>query len=230
MIDPKQTKKVDAERAGLLIDLIAELKEAESLAELKKLHKEGYDPAQLLECCAQGVRRVGMRFEKGEYYISALIMAGEIMSQSSEYLKPHLTGHKDTEIIGRVVLGTIEGDIHDLGKNILKDQLKCNGFEVIDLGVDVPAETFAQKALELDPDFVCISCLLTTSHSFVHQAVKLLKKERALKKYKIVIGGTSIDAVLNEKIKADNWFTDAQQAVMFFRKWIEQEKPADKQA
>ena len=131
---------------NVLTELITELKEKESLAELKNLHLEGYDASELLACCVEGVRRVGLRFEQGEYFISALIMAGEIMRQSAEYLKPFLQDCKTGNIIGHVLLGTIEGDIHDLGKNIFKDLLQCNGFEVTDLGVDVPARSFVRQS------------------------------------------------------------------------------------
>ena len=208
------------DRWTTLVELISELKEKESLLELKHLHLEGFDVSELLACCVEGTRRVGLRFEQGEYYISALIMAGEIMRQSAEYLKPFLEDLSTGNIIGHVLLGTIEGDIHDLGKNIFRDLLQCNGFEVTDLGVNVPAATFAEKALEIDPDFVAMSCLLTNSLSFMKNTVDLLKKKRSTRKYTIIIGGTAVDQVVNDHIKADRWFPDAIQGAAFCREHV----------
>lgn len=224
MSNPRQKKEIPQECKAHLIDLISDLKEKECLAELKKLHSEGFDASKLLGCSIEGVRSVGLRFEEGEYYISALIMAGEIMSQSSNYLKPFLSQEKTIETNGTFVLGTIEGDIHDLGKNIFKDLLECNGFDVTDLGVDVPPGIFVEKTLELDPDFVGISCLLTTCLPTLHQAVKLLKQERVSQKYSIIIGGTCVDQIVNDHIKADHWFVDAIQGVMFCRNEINSEQ------
>lgn len=215
---------IPVHRWNALVALISELKEKECLAELKNLHREGFDASELLACCVEGVRKVGLRFEQGEYYISALIMAGEIMRQSAEYLKSFLLDHSTENLIGHVLLGTIEGDIHDLGKNIFKDLLQCNGFEVTDLGVNVPARSIADKALELDPDFVAMSCLLTTSLSSLKNAVDLLKKNRSSKKYIIIIGGTAVDQVINDHIKADRWFPDAIQGAAFCRRQIESER------
>lgn len=220
MTDIRQGKHIPLERKILLGGLISELKESESLAELKRLHEEGYDPAELMKCCVEGVRRVGLRFETGEYFISALIMAGEIMRQASEYLQPYTAGNRTSKVIGRVLLGTVEGDIHDLGKNILKDQLECNGFEVIDLGVDVPPAIFVEKALELNPEFVGISCLLTNCHPALKKTVSLLKKKQPTNKYLIVIGGTALDHIVNDYIKADFWFPDTVEAVNFFREHV----------
>jgi methanogenic corrinoid protein MtbC1 len=169
-----EEKIILKKRKEQLIKSIADLKEKESITALKKLHGEGFDPFTLFKCCMEGVRQVGLRFEEGRYFLSALIMAGEIMRQSSEYLNPYLTGSKTGDTIGSVLIGTIEGDIHDLGKNILKDLLQCNGFEVTDLGVDVPIQTFAEEAMATKPDIVAISCLLTTSLPFLRKAIEQL--------------------------------------------------------
>lgn len=217
MNDGSTAKDIWKGSGKILIELISELKENESLTELRTLHQKGVDAAELLGYCVEGVRRVGLRFEQGEYYISALIMAGEIMRQTAEYLKPFLQTPSTESILGHVLLGTIEGDIHDLGKNILKDLLECNGLKVTDLGVDVPAPMFADKAIELEPDFVAISCLLTTSLASVQQAVARLKKKRGSRNYTIIIGGTAVDQVVNDHIQADRWFPDAIQGAAYCR-------------
>ena len=200
-----------------LLELIASLQERESLAMLKQLHGKGYDTAALLACCMEGVKRVGQGFEKGDYYISALIMAGEIMRQAAEYLNQFLPTVNSSREIGHVLLGTVKGDIHDLGKNILKDMLVCNGFRVTDLGVDVPTPTFVQKSVELDPDFVAISCLLTNCLDTLVDAVAEIRQVKPDEEGLIIVGGNCLDNVVNDVVKADAWFSDAAQAVEFFK-------------
>jgi len=206
-----------------LIELVTELKEKECLTELSTLFDAGIDPLELLKACIEGVQRVGERFEKGQYFISALIMAGEIMRQFTEFLKPCLKEHQTSNTIGTVLLGTIEGDIHDLGKNLLKELLECNGFKVIDLGVDVRPQTFVAKALELGPDFIAISCLLTTSLSFLKNVVELLHQTKGIKHHRIMVGGSCIDQQISRYINADYWFADIAQAVDFCRNTAEKE-------
>jgi methanogenic corrinoid protein MtbC1 len=204
-----EEKTIPKKRREQLIKSIADLKEKESITALKKLHGDGFDPIALFKCCMEGVRKVGLRFEQGRYFLSALIMAGEIMRQSSEFLNPYLTGSKTGDTIGSVLIGTIEGDIHDLGKNILKDLLQCHGFEVTDLGVDVPIQTFADKAMAIKPDFVAISCLLTTCLPFLKKAIEQLHQPPPSRDYITIIGGGCVDQHINDWIKADHWFPDA---------------------
>lgn len=213
--------KVPLAKKAYLCELISTLKEKRSLDELKKLHSEGYDTFDLLACCMEGVRRVGLKFEQGDYYISALIMAGEIMRQASEFLSSFIAVDESVEVTGTVLLGTIEGDIHDLGKNILKDLLTCNGFKVVDLGVDVSPETFVEKAEQIHPDFVCISCLLTNCLESLAKAVRLIRMKTAGMNNLVLIGGACMDQTINEFIKADQWFVDAVKAVAFCRKAVE---------
>ena len=211
-----QPKKVipPAERA-LLLERISTLQEKKSLEQLKRLRTSGYDTVELLYCCMEGVKQVGLAFEKGEYYISALIMAGEIMRQAAEYLNSFLPSMEDPRVLGHVLLGTVKGDIHDLGKNIFKDMLQCNGFKVTDLGVDVPVRTFVEKTLELEPDFVSISCLLTNCVDNLAEVVKRVRAVQTGKKNLIIVGGNCLDQLVNDVVKADIWFSDAVQAVDF---------------
>lgn len=213
-------KHISAEQRESFCTLISELKEGESLAELKRLHEEGYAASELLDCCMEGVRRVGERFEQGNYYISALIMAGEIMRQCSEFLRMLLPAYYSQDVIGHVLLGTIEGDIHDLGKNILKDLLECNGFRVTDLGVDVPMQHFVENAVALEVDIVAISCLLTTTVSALETTVSSLKSEHGMKKCSVIIGGAAVDQMVNNVVQADAWFNDAMKGVIFCRQAV----------
>ena len=219
-----QNKEIPSAEKALLLELISSLREKESLKQLRKLHLQGYNTAELLSCCMEGVKRVGLSFEKGEYYISALIMAGEIMRQSADYLNAYLPAISSTEVVGHVLLGTITGDVHDLGKNILKDMLICNGFKVTDLGVDVPAQTFVTKTMELDPDFVAISCLLTNCLDNLAEAVREVRQIKPDTVDLVIVGGSCLDQLVNDHVKADKWFTDAILAVEFFKKTMESRK------
>ncbi len=212
-LKPKQA--VSSEQQEELCELIAGLKERESIALLQKLHDQGADPTELFELCIEGVRRVGLQFESGRYYISALVMAGEIMRQVSEYLNGYLPAATEDHVLGTVLLGTIEGDIHDLGKNILKNLLINNGFQVVDLGIDVSVETFVEKTLEIKPDFVAISCILTQCVDQLQRAVKEIKSISSSNHPIVLIGGACVDEVINDFVGADNWFTDAFLAVDF---------------
>lgn len=209
------SRKISPADKAHLLDQIAALREKESLEKLRELHAAGYDTADLLSCCMEGVRQVGAKFEEGEYYISALIMAGEIMRQAADYLNSYLPKTDESETIGHVLLGTIRGDIHDLGKNILKDMLLCNGFKVTDLGVDVAQETFVEKTIELQPDIVAISCLLTGCLDNLTDAVRQIRTVPTKNDKMIIVGGHCIDELVNDSIKADQWFSDAIEAVHF---------------
>ncbi len=199
-----------------LTGLIAQLREKESLDLLQTLRESGHDTFELLACCMEGVKRVGLRYEKGEYFISALIMAGEIMRQASEYLTTFLPANRETGLVsGHILLGTVKGDIHDLGKNILKNMLLCNGFKVTDLGVDVPSQTFVDNTLFYDPDIIAISCLLTNCLDNLVETVKDVRTACAGKEKLVIVGGSCLDDLVNQEVRADHWFTDAIQGVNF---------------
>ena len=189
--------------------MISELQEEASLAELRQLLSEGVDAALLLDCCMEGMHRVGVRFESGSYFIAALIMAGEIMRSATDLLSPYLAVQQADSGGGRVMLGTIQGDIHDLGKNLFALLLKCHGIEVIDLGVDVPAQVFVEQADKRKPDLIGISCVLTTSVENLKEAIALFGQKPAGSAPPVVIGGTCIDEQMAAYIGARYWANDA---------------------
>jgi methanogenic corrinoid protein MtbC1 len=189
--------------------MITELQEEASLSELRTLLAEGVDPRVLLTCCMEAMNRIGILFETGAYFIAALIMAGEIMRSATELLSPYLSGQQTARSGGRVMLGTIQGDIHDLGKNLFAILLKCNGIEVIDLGVDVPARVFLGQAEKLQPDVIGISCVLTTSVEKLKQAISLFKQELPEPGPPIIVGGTCIDERMAGHVGATLWANDA---------------------
>jgi len=206
-------KRPKANRFDLRLErlkvMITELQEEASLTELRNMLDEGVDPKVLLACCMEAMHRIGIRFETGSYFIAALIMAGEIMRCATELLSPHLTVQKAGGSGGRIMLGTIQGDIHDLGKNLFAILLKCRGIEVIDLGVDVPARLFLEQAEKLHPDIIGISCVLTTSVENLKLAINLLTRELPESGPQIVIGGTCIDDQMAGYVGASLWTNDA---------------------
>ncbi len=203
-----------------LVDLIVGLKEQQCLDEISELLASGRDPMELLECCIQGMRGVGKRFEEGRYFISGLIMAGDIMRQITELLEPRLPRTNCNREGSTILLGTIAGDIHDLGKNLFAVLARYHGFEVSDLGVDVAPETFVSEAKKTGPDLIGISCVLTTSLPDLKSAVELLKVGFSRSRPPVVIGGTCIDEQICRHVRADHWARDAADGVRKCRQLV----------
>lgn len=219
MSNQPESPELDARFNGLLT-MIIELREDDSLAELKRMLDEGVDPRDLLDCFMEGMRRIGVQFETGQYFIAALIMAGEIMRSAMELLSPYLTTRDASQESGTIVLGTIQGDIHDLGKNLFALLLRCNGFEIVDLGVDVAGEEFLRKAKEIKPDLVGISCVLTTSVQNLKEAVSLLQENLPQPQPAIIIGGTCLDERMARYVGTALWASDAAAGLQLCKKVV----------
>jgi methanogenic corrinoid protein MtbC1 len=187
--------------------LIAELNEEAVLNQVAARIKEGIDPLLLMDECQKGIRMVGERYEKNVYYLSGLIMAGEIMHEVGEMVFPLLTSKVSGNETGRILLGTIEGDIHYIGKDIIKVLLGCYGFTVFDIGVDVPSKEFLIKAKELKPHIVGLSCLLLSSFPAVQKTIQLLRSE-IQPAPSFIIGGL-VDEQISNFAGADAWANDA---------------------
>ncbi len=196
-------------RLDRLKNMIADLEEDASLKALQQMLEQGVAPKTLLACCMDAMYQVGVRFEQGTYFISALIMAGEIMRSATELLSPYLATEQAPEGIGTIMLGTIQGDIHDLGKNLFSLLLRCHGISVIDLGVDVPAEVFLETAMAQRPDIIGISCVLTSTVDNLKQAVKMLNRKIPKPKIPIMIGGTCVDDQVAAYVGSTLWAADA---------------------
>ena len=170
---------------------------------------------QILEECNEGMQLVGKRYEQGEYYIAGLIMSGEIFREVVEMIQPLLVRKTDKGSSGRILVGTVSGDIHDIGKNMLGMLLTCYGFTVIDLGVDVPPAEFAAKAVESKPDIVGLSGLITASFEMMRETVLVLREEAGKHKltFPILIGGGMIDDQVCQYVGADYWLKDAMAGV-----------------
>ncbi|WP_051534095.1 cobalamin B12-binding domain-containing protein [Desulfitibacter alkalitolerans] len=198
-----------------LINSIGDLQEDAVREVVLKRIASGDDPLHIIDDCQRGMKLVGERYEQGKYYIAGLIMAGEIFRQVTEILQPVLKDQSVAEIKGSVLLGTVEGDIHDLGKNILSILLTCHGFKVQDLGVDVPPGKFVERVKELQPDIVGLSGLLTHSYSKMKQIIELVKNETKSLSLDIpvVIGGSQINEQVARVVGTKFWCNDAVKGI-----------------
>lgn len=203
----------EKDRRRRLIELIVKLLEKEAMREIGDMLASGCKPSDVMESCIQAMREVGKRFEEGRYFMAALIMAGEIMRRATDLLEPYLPRHVPDAAGGVILLGTILGDIHDLGKNLFALLARCEGFQVVDLGVDVAPEHFLAEARQINPDLIGISCVVTSSMPELKKAVELLHKELPRTRANVMIGGSCIDEHLFSYVQADHWASDAARGV-----------------
>ena len=175
----------------------------------------------VMEGMAKGMEIVGEKYERNEYFLAELIMAGETMKEGMKILKPYLKVDK-TQRKGKVVIGTVKGDLHDIGKNIVVTLLQAAGFEVIDLGIDVPPEEFVKAVKDHNPDIVGMSALLTTTMNEMENVIKALEKAGLRNKVKIIIGGAPITPEFASKIGADAAARDAIEGVNMCKSWVEE--------
>ena len=167
--------------------------------------------------------QVGGQFEAGEYFVPELILAGEMLREISALVKPYLAGSTAAESAkaGTIVMGTVQGDIHDIGKDIVFFMLDVNGFAVTDLGVDVPIETFVDKVREIQPDVVALSGFLTLSYDAMRDTVRALEAAGLRDRVKVMIGGGAVDDQIRVYAGADAFGADAMAAVALAKKWTE---------
>ncbi|RJS77187.1 cobalamin-binding protein [Candidatus Bathyarchaeota archaeon] len=208
-------------------DLLEKIKEAIvnlDIDNIQKLCKEAVDagiPAYkvVTDGMAKGMDIVGQKYEANEYFLAELIMAGETMKEGMKVLEPYLkTG--EVKRLGKVVIGTVRGDLHDIGKNIAATLLRSAGFDVIDLGVDVSPEQFVEAVRRNNPDIVAMSALLTTTMTEMENTIKALKEAGLRDKVKIIIGGAPITPEYAEKIGADAAAKDAVDGVNICKSWV----------
>jgi 5-methyltetrahydrofolate--homocysteine methyltransferase len=162
---------------------------------------------------------VGKRFECNEYFVPELLIAARAMKVSLEMLTPLLAA-QGTEPVGRVVIGTVQGDLHDIGKNLVASMLEGGGFQVVDLGVDVPPERFVEAAKEKDGTIVALSALLTTTMTMMKNIIQALDQAGIRNKTKVMIGGAPITQQYADEIGADGYSDNASAAVALARKLI----------
>lgn len=175
--------------------------------------KAGIDPDVILnDGMIAAMREVGALFEAGEYYVPEMLIAARAMQSGMSLLKPHLQ-KTEQKSNGKVLIGTVKGDLHDIGKNLVALMLEGAGYEIIDLGVDVPAEEFVKKATELKPDIIGMSALLTTTMQSMRTTLDALSAAGLRNHVKVIIGGAPVTEAYAQQIKADGYSPDASRAV-----------------
>jgi corrinoid protein of di/trimethylamine methyltransferase len=196
-------------------DAVVEMEEDTTVELCNKCIESGIDAYEIIERgLADGMNRAGKLYEEEEYYIPELLMCSDAMYAGINIVKPHLE-KKRAEKKHKVVIGVVEGDTHDIGKNLVKIMMETEGFEVIDLGRDVPVKAFVDKAKEVEANIIVLSTLMTTTMDGMAEVIKLLEKENLRNSIKVMIGGGPISQTFADKIGADGYTTDASKAAKF---------------
>jgi methanogenic corrinoid protein MtbC1 len=201
-----------------LIDAIVEMREEDALNMTDEMIEQGEDPFAILDACRKAMDIIGKRFEAGDCFVPELILAGEMMKAITAKLKPVMAEEAETQTLGKIVIGTVEGDIHDIAKDIVVFMLDINGFEVTDLGVDVPPQKFVETVQETGATIVGLSGFLTLAYDPMKATVEALK-EAGLGDVKVMIGGGQVDEQICEYAGADAYGRDAMAAVTLANEW-----------
>jgi len=201
--------------SSLTTNLI-ELERDKVLAEVKERLSQGEDPMKIFNECKQGMETVGEKYKNKEYFLAELMLSGDLFRESVELIEPYLGDKKiERDVKGKLILATVQGDIHDLGKNILATLLKLEGFEVYDLGVDVSPDIVVEKVKEIQPDFLGFSALLTVTFDPMKEVIDKLKEAGLRDKLKIMVGGGITTSLVKDYIGADFQTIDAVQGVQY---------------
>ncbi len=203
-----------------LVSLMADLMEDETIQMVKDLVGSGTDPMAILDDARAAMEVVGKRFETGEYFIPDLMMAGEILRGISAIVKPLIEASGPTEKKGKVLIGTVAGDIHDIGTDIVQFMLEVSGYEVANIGIDVPVPVFVEKVKEFQPQVVGLSGFLTLAFDSMKKTVEAFEEAGIRNNFKVMIGGGQIDEEVRKYTKADAYGKDAVAAVQLSRQWI----------
>jgi 5-methyltetrahydrofolate--homocysteine methyltransferase len=203
-----------------LVKFLSDLQEQEALEFVGKALEKGVDPVDLMGETKEAMNIVGQRFATGEYFIPDLIFSGEILKQIVQMLEPHLKKSKEAERLGKVIVGTVAGDIHDIGKDLVVFMLDVSGFEVLDLGIDVPVQKFVDSIKETGSSVVALSGFLTLAFQNMKNTVDAVKAAGLRDKVKIMIGGGQIDEEVRVFTGADAYGKDAMEAVKLAKGWI----------
>ena len=211
------------EQEARLVGHLAEMEEDEGIDLAKKmLLEENTDPLRVLELCRAAMDIVGKRFEDGEYFLPELVLAGEMLDTIGAIAKPLIKNAPGEEPrkLGKVLIGTVHGDLHDIGKNIVSFMLDINGFEVKDIGIDVPAATFVSEIETYKPDVVGLSGFLTLAFDSMKETISVIDQAGLRSDVKIMIGGGQIDETVRAYTGADAFGVNAVEAVTLCKSWM----------
>lgn len=203
-----------------LVQALVDMDEAGAQREAEALLDGGCDPMKILEACTTAMETVGKRFESGEYFLPHLLMAGEMLKQIYDTVKPLIKEERRASEKGKVLIGTVKGDVHDIGKNIVTFLLEANGFEVRDIGVNQPPASFVEAVREFRPAVVGMSGLLTLAFDAMKETVHTLQDAGLRDQVKIMIGGSQMSDKVKEYAGADAYGPDAMAGVRLCKQWI----------
>ena len=206
-----------------LVEWLADMNEDDALALANRmLLEDKKDPMRVLELCRAAMDIVGKRFEEGEYFLPELVLAGEMLDMVGSVAKPLIKQGEggESKKLGKVLIGTVHGDLHDIGKNIVSFMLDINGFEVKDIGIDVPVKTFIEEINAFQPDVVGLSGFLTLAFDSMKETITAFDQAGMRDKFKIMIGGGQIDETVRAYTGADAFGVNAVEAVKLCNKWM----------
>ena len=201
--------------------LLSDLEEEPLLAMVKERLAANDDPMAIIEACREGMQMVGERFAAKEYFVSELVASAELFNEVMDLIGPRLADGGDDGSKTKIVFGTVQGDIHDIGKNIVVSMLRCNNFEVYDLGIDVPPKVFVDKVQKTGATIVGLSGLLTVAFPSMKDTIDALKNAGLRDKTKVMIGGGLVNDFVREMVGADAWGHDAMDAVNLAKSFSE---------
>jgi corrinoid protein of di/trimethylamine methyltransferase len=180
---------------------------------------EKADVQSIMGTMMSAMEAIGQRFEQGKAFVPELLMAGRAMKGALEQVKPLLVADKSA-MRGKVVIGTVKGDLHDIGKNLVSSMLEGSGFEMVDLGIDVPAEKFVTAVKEQNPDIVCLSALLTTTMPYMKEVIDAITAAGLRDKVKIMVGGAPVSQAYSDEISADGYSDNANAAAVLAKSLV----------
>jgi len=203
-----------------LVNAIADMREEEALNLVKEMVEGGAEPMAILDAARQAMAIVGQRYNEGTYFLPELILAGEMINQITDLIKPELAKVAEVERRGKVLIGTVAGDIHDIGKNLVSFMLDANGFEVRDLGVDVSPQEFVEAIGDFQPQVVGLSGFLALAFDAMKETVEAVKTAGLRDKVKIMIGGGQVSEQVRKYTGADAYGQDAMAGVSLAKEWV----------
>jgi len=197
-----------------MAQVVIEGKKEEAAKLAQEAIQSGISPLEAMDAFTKGIQIVGEKYERGEYFLPELIMSGDAMKEAVNILESEIRKRGEKrKTLGKVVIGTVEGDIHDIGKTIVSSMLSANGFEVFDLGTDVTTDKFIAKVKEVGANILGMSTLLTTTMSNQAETIKALNSEGLRDKVKVIVGGAPVSQSWAEEIGADGYGENAIEAV-----------------
>ncbi len=204
-----------------LVEALVNMKEKEALSIVEGSLESDGDPNDILASCSEAMQIVGERFQEGSYFLPELIMSGEMLKKIATILKPHMATQAASEKkLGRVVLGTVRGDIHDIGKDIVGFVLDVNGFEVTDLGINVPEQKFVDAVRDLSPDVLALSGFLTIAFDTMKSTIAAVAEAGLRDGLRVIIGGGQIDETVRAFTGADAYGANAMAAVAYAKEMV----------